>query len=119
MKYDDIIRELERIKRKNELTYKTMAEKANVGVNILRTTLKGYDVRIKHFEKIANTFGIDVNLKKTRYEVFQAINNSDLTLEEIIEQSGLSEDIIGRFLSGGNTNVYNLLDLLEQFNLEF
>ena len=119
MKYDDIIHKLERIKRKNELTYKAMAEKSNVGVNILRTTLKGYDVRTKHFEKISNTFGIDVNLKKTRYEVFQAINNSDLTLEEIIEQSGLSDDIIGRFLSGGNTNVYNLLDLMEQFNLEF
>ena len=42
-----------------------------------------------------------------------------VTLEEIIEQSGLSDDIIGRFLSGGNTNVYNLLDLMEQFNLEF
>ncbi len=119
MTHDEIIKNLQDIKQRKELTYAQMAKPTKVKPGMVRHIMEGGNGNFDSFLRITKTYGIDISLKKIRNEIFQSINNSDKSMEDISEESGVSKLIISQFLIKSNTKLYYIMDLMEQFNLEF
>lgn len=119
MTHDEIIKKLTKIKGIQGFTYDDIAKKTGVSPNTARVCFIGDNSSAAVFQKIIKHYGIDISLKKMRYEIFQSINNSDDDISKLEEALDIDKRIISNFLLGGNIKLYYLLDLMDHFNLEF